>query len=85
MILNSLQGIYIVQLQNLPNIVDTEKLKQIITSVLDLECTYTEFEVISKISQYTKVSEQRAKNGFNLMIKNKLIQTNQVNRYYLVK
>ena len=59
-----------------------EKLMSLASEILDPETSYSPEDIIRLIHNKTKVGKERAENGFNLMVKNNILDKGS-NKYYL--
>lgn len=65
-----------------PAQVDAPKLTVIAHKIIAPENNYTKEEIIARLLDETKVSQERAENGFNLMIQAGAIEQTTVERLY---
>ena len=61
---------------------DKDKLMSLASEILDKENSYSSEDIINLINDKTKVGKERAEKGFNLMVKNNILEEGS-NRYYL--
>jgi len=61
---------------------DKDKLMSLASEILEAENSYSSEDIINLINNKTKVSKERAERGFNLMVKNNILEEGS-NRYYL--
>ena len=59
-----------------------EKLMSLASEILEPETSYSPEDIIRLIHNKTKVGKERAENGFNLMVKNNILDKGS-NKYYL--
>jgi hypothetical protein len=52
------------------------------SEILEAENSYSSEDIINLINNKTKVGKERAERGFNLMVKNNILEEGS-NRYYL--
>jgi ribosomal protein S8E len=73
-----------IQVDRPPTVGEIDKLKLIAQTVVEGENSYKKEEIIAKIIEVTKVSQERAEIGFNLILKAGAIeQTINPELYYL--
>jgi hypothetical protein len=62
----------------------TDTLKELTIKIIPEENSYSREEIIERIKEATKVNQERAERGFNLMLEANLIETSLTgDRYYL--
>ena len=59
-----------------------EKLMSLASEILDPETSYSSGDIVNLINNKTNVGKERAERGFNLMVKNNLLDKSS-NRYHL--
>jgi len=59
-----------------------EKLMSLASEILDPETSYSSGDIVNLINNKTNVGKERAENGFNLMVKNNILDKGS-NKYYL--
>jgi len=63
--------------------VDSSRLIALAIKILEPENSYSQEEVITRLQEATKVSQERAERGFNLMLRIGAIEPTGGERYYL--
>jgi len=63
--------------------IDKPKLIALAQRVIEGENSYSKEEIITRIKEATKVSQERAERGFNLILQAGAIEPTQGDRYYL--
>ena len=63
--------------------IDKPKLIALAKKILDGERSYTQSQLVERIKEATKVSQERAEVGFNLMLQAGAIETTPGDSYYL--
>lgn len=62
---------------------EIDKLIDLVNKVVEVENNYSKEDIVARIKEATKVNQDRAEVGFNLILKAGLIETTQGGRYYL--
>ena len=63
--------------------IDKDRLIKLAERIIEEQNTYTKEEIVDKIKEATKVSQERAERGFNLILDAGAIEPTQGGRYYL--
>ena len=62
---------------------EVDKLIDLVQKVVEVESNYCKEDIVARIKEATKVNQERAEIGFNLILKAGLIEATQGGRYYL--